>query len=152
MRITLFILLALLSCDRIKDAPYSIQDLASCYRDQSFTNENLTSKLLDRWAWKFVMCGGCEGYASDTEEKRLEIELGQENLLEIYRAGNLIYQGEWRLEPSFQNGYFRLIMDPFYAIGPHVGLHGDIIICDNDLLFFGSATDGFDNFFQRIVL
>ena len=152
MRIVLLIFFGLLSCDRMQEAPYSIQELSRCYGDQSLTVDKLYSQLLGRWAWEFVKCGGCDGFSSDTEEAGLEVVFDQENNIEMFRDGSLIYEGEWQLLPSHENGFYNLTIIPFFIISEHVGLGGNIITCEDNLLFFGSAGDGYDNFFQRVSL
>lgn len=152
MRRLVYLFVIFLSCDKTVDIPYSLSDLKNCYKQQSYNDQSLKSKLIGRWAWKFVQCGGCEEFHSDSEEKDLEVAFNQDNLIEIYRHENLIYEGEWLLEPSPEEGYYRMIINPSFTINLHVGLYGDIIVCEDDLLFYISYVDGYDNYFKRIVL
>ncbi|MCB0630687.1 MAG: hypothetical protein R2824_07570 [Saprospiraceae bacterium] len=142
--LTIFLTLVLFStCQQDEILPYSIEGAYNCFQESNWTTDSVDAALLGSWEWVYYSC--YSGEMEETEAGELLLKFYSDHQLEIYRNGLLDRVDTWKvIERGSEN--FELETDLI-----HPWLNGDIVICDELLVFFNSYIDGCDNFFEKVL-
>lgn len=121
--------------------PYNIEGAYNCYQEQSWTNSSIDAALTGEWDRVYYSC--FSGEMDEPPIGELRLVLTEEHQLEIYKNGLLERTDTWEVIPR-GNENFEL-----KTTQNHPWLNGDIVICDNLLVFFESYISGCDNYFEK---
>ena len=137
----LFLILFLPACQEDVVLPYSIEGAYNCYQDQSWTATSVDAALVGEWDRVYYSC-----YSGEMDEiaiGELRLVLTDDHQLEIYENGLLERTDSWEVIPR-GNENFELTTSQILP-----WLNGDIVICEDLLVFFESYIDGCDNYFEK---
>jgi hypothetical protein len=137
----LLLILLLPSCQEDVVLPYSIEGAYNCYLDQSWTATSVDAALIGEWDRVYYSC--YSGEMEETAKGELQLILTDDHQLEIYQNGLLERTDTWEVIPRGSEN-FELKTSQI-----HPWLNGDIVICEELLVFFESYIDGCDNYFER---
>ena len=117
--------------------------LWKCYDSENYDSLKLASKLVGSWEWisEYNIWAGITTEA----DKAVHITMTPSGGFSVTENSIIVTQGNWQLN-HIGGSSFVLELDPqakdyFY---------GNIILCDDDLLFYSSPTDGPDYLFVRM--
>lgn len=137
----LVFILALPACQEDEILPYSIEGAYNCYQSDTWTTSTVEAALIGEWDRVYYSC-----YSGEMEEisiGELLLVLTDKHELEIYQNGLLERTDSWEVVPRGSEN-FELKTDL-----SHPWLNGDIVVCEDLLVFFESYIDGCDNFFEK---
>ncbi|PHN05029.1 hypothetical protein [Flavilitoribacter nigricans] len=137
----LLLIVFLPACQEETALPYSIEGAYNCYQDETWTLESVDDALIGEWDHVYYSC-----YSGEMEEipvGDLRLVFKENHELEIYRDGLLDRQDTWEVIPRGSENFALTTSQ----IQPW--LNGDIVICEDLLVFFESYIDGCDNYFER---
>lgn len=137
----LLLILFLPACQEDVVLPYSIEGAYNCYQDQSWTATSVDAALVGEWDRVYYSC-----YSGEMDEiaiGELRLVLTDDHQLEIYENGLLERTDSWEVIPR-GNENFELKTSQILP-----WLNGDIVICEDLLVFFESYIDGCDNYFEK---
>lgn len=138
----LSLLLLLPACQEdIMMLPYSIEGAYNCYQDESWTAASVETAIIGEWERVYYSC--YSGEMGEIPAGELLLILHENHELEVYQDGLLERTDTWEVVPRGSEN-FELKTS---QILPWV--NGDIVICDDLLVFFESYISGCDNFFER---
>lgn len=121
--------------------PYSLEGAYDCYQGQPWTAASIDAALTGAWDRVYYSCYSGEMETIPLGELRLVLR--EDHQLEIYQDGLLERTDSWEVE-SRGSENFTLKTTQILP-----WLNGDIVICDDLLVFFESYTSGCDNYFER---
>lgn len=135
----------LFSCDKnhVDDPPFSISELASCYRDSVWNESKISNELIGTWHWEYVSCFWSPDQAKNVIDSNLTIEFRADSTLLMKRSGKLLQTSTWEVVEGDLD-LFSIEEEPFIDL-----LFGRMLICDDKLIFNGSYIDFCDNYFRR---
>lgn len=111
--------------------------------EQQWVSTKIANHLIGEWDWKFIECFWTPEDANRRDFKDWSIEFDSNLELVVKENGQVDQIATWRIVES-HSGLFRLEVDP-----PVIFLYGDILICDNRIVFNDTPTDGCDNHFRK---
>jgi hypothetical protein len=118
-------------------------DIASfngCHKALNLDSAATAAKLLGTWKWDKRDCPGTPRTSPSDKNVRVTFV---DSVFTVYQDTTTLTLGSWSLVPVDAN-VFRLEMYP-----PNVYLHGEILFCDNEVLFSNNYLDGCDHLFFR---
>lgn len=137
----IFLLIFLPACREEAPLPYLLETTYNCYQDQSWTTATVETAIIGEWERVYFSC--FSGEMGEVGPDELTLYLMADRKLEIYRNGLPDRTDTWEIVPRGSEN-FELKTS---QIQPW--LKGDIVICDDLLLFFESYIDGCDNYFEK---
>lgn len=137
----LLIIILVPACQEDEVLPYSLEGTYNCYQSETWTAASVDAALIGEWDRVYYSC--YSGEMEETSIGELLLVLTEDHELEIYQNGLLERTDTWEVVPRGSEN-FELKTNLI-----HPWLNGDIVICDDLLVFFESYIDGCDNYFER---
>lgn len=142
LTIALMLLLAWLqSCKKDELPPTDPQKFIDCYLEQSFDSSSLSQHLSYQWK---LTARSCFWTGEKPIDKEVILALNDSGTFYLSEQAIVILEGSWKIE-SMGNEYFQLDFDTLNSY-----LYGISLLCEGNLLFYDSPTDGCDNLFERV--
>jgi len=143
---SLLLTIALFSCEKQNNPqpPLSLEDMHSCHQKKDWHAELLRDSLLGEWRWLYTQNFWAPEAAHYTTNQEVFISFRPDSLLHIVVREDTLHTTKWQVSLRRTNMY-QLVLEE-----PHQYLHGDIVLCEDLLLFNNSYVDGSDNFFERV--
>jgi len=135
------------ACTSKQEDIYIYLDKASMYRchhKQEWDQQKIESALLGRWQWQDYNCSGQGSHSALQEELFIEFKAG--NIVIVTERTDTVQVGTWGL------GTWGLADEVEFAIqtDPYIyQLLGEIVFCENRVMFSASNYDFCDHFFLR---
>ena len=144
--ITLLLSLALFGCEKQKTPhpPKSLEDMHSCQHNKEWSTKSLRDSLVGKWRWLYTQNFWAPEAAHYTTNQELFIRFRSDSLLHVTAQGDTLHTTKWQVILNRNDSYELGLQEP------HQYLYGNILICEDLLLFNNSYVDGSDNFFERI--
>jgi hypothetical protein len=137
--LSLFFVLAL-SCQK-DNVEISLKYFSDCHHSQNFDSLAVFNKLIGTWQLESYFCFW-SGIAYKAD-KEVIVSFSSEGKYNVHVDSKLTTTGNWELKKS-DTDVFELEMDP---TSPY--LYGNILYCDQKVMFSNSPVDGCDNLFYR---
>ncbi len=143
--ISLLFAIAMLSCEQQKlpHPPKTLEDMHSCYQNKAWNEISLRDSLIGEWRWLYTQNFWAPEAAHYTTNQDVCITFRSDSLLHVITQGDTLHTTKWEIMLK-QNNNYELALE-----APHQYLHGNILLCEDLLLFNNSYVDGSDNFFER---
>jgi len=139
-----FILISCSDQDVINpDPPISKSELSLCHNNLSWDEMSLANALIGEWQWVFQDCPGDSSLDSDSASSNISVEFNSDLTLTIKENGTVIESMTWEVSATPNYEFFVTTSSFNQQIG------GDMLLCDDILLFGKSQLDICDHYFER---
>lgn len=150
MKKVIFVLLSVfiyIGCDDedIAQRPVSLEKMSNSYHQNEWNENIIAEELTGKWQWIYTENFWAPDEGQNTENENRVIEFLSDSTLHVFVNDELVESTRWIVIPVNSSDLFKLELDE-----PVQHLYGQILICDNTLLFFDSYRDGTDNYFRKI--
>lgn len=122
-------------------ADFDVNTIAQCHKTSNPYPSQIMSGLEGTWVWQSNKCfwTGDTTYVAD---RQVVITFSDGALYKIFENGVLTSEGSFYLAKSGEN--WQVITSKSNAF-----MHGDVLLCKNELVFYSSFIDGCDFYFVR---
>jgi len=127
-----------------QEPPVTVPDMLACHRTATWDSAAIHDKLLGKWEWEYIRCFWSQEKGNYDDFEGLVIEFKEDSTLEVEENGQITQTSTWKVEKLY-DGNHRIATDPIMLLLP-----GQILFCEDRVLFNDSYVDGCDNYYQRI--
>jgi hypothetical protein len=150
-----FLLSSLGSCDEPSVTPTQFPKFWKHSSESLWDSTSTANNLLGIWKLTHRYCcpeSTTVGKLSNVKHELYFLSISPDSI-RVYESGELIRESYWLLQsqstssvPDQSTSVFRMTTDPHVS-----NTWGQIIFGENLLLFYGSPSDGPDNYFERVL-
>jgi len=118
--------------------------LNDCHHEITWDSLSISNEILGEWQWfhKYCVWGDFEG--DSVSDKTVKVTFFENGTLN-FQKDTLIKTLSWNVKSTGATNLFELKFDLFVN-----NINGFIRICDNEISFDDTPTDGCQNFFRKI--
>ena len=131
--------------DDIDQRPMSINEISSCYKQQEWNENKIAEELKGKWQWIYTENFWSPDKGRNTENEKLIVEFNSDSTLKVHINNELNDSTRWIVFPLTNSDLYVLELEK-----PIQQLYGQILFCENILMFFDSYRDGTDNYFRKV--
>ena len=119
-----------------------INRIRNCHLEGNRYPSQINANIEGTWVWVSNACywTGKETYSAD---KHVVVTFNDGSLYKIFEDGRLIAEGTWTLSQSGDDSW------SFITSGTTTYLHGNVWLCNNEIVFNSSYIDGCDYYFVK---
>lgn len=114
-----------------------------CNEAKHWDSTSLVAALVGTWDLKLSRCGECDKYGSYPPDKKVVATFTPQTFT-VTEDSKIISKGNWKLARGYKTEWY------FSSDTTHHYLRGKIWLCDKNVVFANSSTDGSDNLFERV--
>jgi hypothetical protein len=131
--------------DDIDQRPMSINEISNCYKQQEWNENKIAEELKGKWQWIYTENFWSPDKGRNTENEKLIVEFNSDTTLKVHINNELNDSTRWFVLPLTNSDLYVLELEK-----PIQQLYGQILFCENILMFFDSYRDGTDNYFRKV--
>ena len=119
-----------------------IQRIWECHNRNNQYPSQITARIEGTWVWQSRHCGST---ASTTiANKHVVVTFNDGGLYKVFESSRLVSEGSWSLQQDGTTGSWIINTS---SSTPY--LHGYVLICDGEALFYSGYIDGGDDYFVK---
>ncbi len=130
--------------DDIDQRPMSITEISNCYKQQEWNENIITEELMGKWQWFYTENFWSPDKGRNTENEKLIVEFNSDSTVKVQINNEFHDSTRWIVVPLTNSDLYVLELEK-----PIQQLYGQILFCENILMFFDSYRDGTDNYFIK---
>lgn len=127
------------SCQKKKTIDKNLGRIWQCSKTNAPDSVSVAAQLTGAWKWVEMSSEKCTKKANQT----VLLMFDKNGTYQISEDAKATITGTWTLRPSDDHVFSLTISTPSFFC------QGQVLICDDELLFYGSDKDGSDQLFIR---
>lgn len=121
-------------------APIDVQRITDCHKKNNTYPSQIVANMEGTWVLQSSACGLLGTQSAD---KQVVVTFNDGGLYKIFESSRLIEEGTWTLSRS-EGDMWEISTG---KSSPY--LHGQVLLCSGELVFYSSYLDGCDNYFVK---
>lgn len=122
--------------------PIEYNSITECHLKENQFPSQITAAIEGTWVWDKRTCYW-SGPQAHTADKHVVVTFNDGGLYKVTEDGKLISEGTWNLVKSTDD-FWNINCSEFTQY-----LHGRVLLCKNELVFYSSYIDGCDYSYKR---
>lgn len=112
-----------------------------CHDEQNPQPSQINAGLEGTWVWQSSACYW-DGHETKSANKQVVITFNDGGLYKVFEDSKIESEGEWNLS-KIDGGW------TLHTSKPSTYLHGYVLLCGDEVIFYSSYIDGCDYYFTR---
>lgn len=121
-------------------APIEIQRITDCHKQHNIYPSQIVARIEGTWVLQSVACSMSGTQSAD---KQVVVTFNDGGLYKVFESSRLVSEGSWTLSRSG---------DDMWEISTSLStpyLHGQVLLCNGELVFYSSYLDGCDHYYVK---
>lgn len=123
--------------------PIDVNGIRNCHLADNPYPSQISANIEGTWVWVSKACIGRGGSETFSAGKYVVITFNDGGLYKVFEDSKLVSEGTWTLSQSGNDAW------NIVTTSPTTYLHGNVWLCNNEVVFSSGYVDGCDYYFTK---